>query len=206
MGNYCVYKHTGPNGKVYIGITCQNPLRRWRPDGSGYKENGHFWNAIQLYGWDNFKHEIISSGLSKSQACETEIKLIEKYHSNDWRYGYNRSTGGISPAKGVVWSKDTIRKRSSSLRGRKMSEEHKKKISDAKRGKGNGKNGMFGKKSGNAKLIYQLDDNGNVIGSFYGTNEIGRLLGYSAPQRIGDVCRGTRKRAYGYKWIYAEDY
>lgn len=26
--NYYVYKHTTPNGKVYVGITKQNPNRR----------------------------------------------------------------------------------------------------------------------------------------------------------------------------------
>ena len=35
--NYCVYKHTAPNGKVYIGITGQSPEMRWRK-GYGYKE------------------------------------------------------------------------------------------------------------------------------------------------------------------------
>ena len=28
--NYCVYKHTSPSGKSYIGITNQRPERRWR--------------------------------------------------------------------------------------------------------------------------------------------------------------------------------
>lgn len=27
--NYTVYKHTSPIGKVYIGITKMNPIRRW---------------------------------------------------------------------------------------------------------------------------------------------------------------------------------
>ena len=36
MREYSVYKHTFPNGKVYIGITKQNPLKRWR-NGTGYK-------------------------------------------------------------------------------------------------------------------------------------------------------------------------
>lgn len=26
---YCVYKHTSPNGKVYIGITKKKPNDRW---------------------------------------------------------------------------------------------------------------------------------------------------------------------------------
>ena len=64
---YCVYKHTSPNGKVYIGITSQNPIARWR-NGKGYSNNTHFKNAIDKYGWDNFKHEILHSELSKEEA------------------------------------------------------------------------------------------------------------------------------------------
>lgn len=29
INNYYVYKHTSPSGKCYIGITCQNPEKRW---------------------------------------------------------------------------------------------------------------------------------------------------------------------------------
>jgi len=35
--NYCVYKHTSPNGKMYIGMTGQNPEKRW---GKGKEEMG----------------------------------------------------------------------------------------------------------------------------------------------------------------------
>ena len=62
---YTVYKHTAPNGKVYIGITSHSIEGRWRKDGSGYKLNNHFWNAIQKYGWNNFKHEILFENLMK---------------------------------------------------------------------------------------------------------------------------------------------
>ena len=55
-GNYSVYKHITPSGKVYIGLTGNEPKRRW-DCGHGYKSNPHFWNAIKLYGWKNIKHE-----------------------------------------------------------------------------------------------------------------------------------------------------
>lgn len=29
---YCVYKHALSNNKIYIGITKQNPLLRWKMD------------------------------------------------------------------------------------------------------------------------------------------------------------------------------
>ena len=91
--NCVVYKHTSPNGKVYIGITCGNPLNRWR-GGIGYIKNTHFYRAIIKYGWDNFAHEILYDGLSRDDACAIERKLIATYKSNDKRYGYNITDGG----------------------------------------------------------------------------------------------------------------
>ena len=65
---YCVYKHTSPSNKVYIGITI-NPKRRWNK--SHYKYNEHFNNAINKYGWDNFNHEILFSNLTIEDATKT---------------------------------------------------------------------------------------------------------------------------------------
>ena len=33
---YYVYKHTFPNNKVYIGITCRTLEERWGKNGNGY--------------------------------------------------------------------------------------------------------------------------------------------------------------------------
>lgn len=91
--NYCVYKHICPNGKVYIGITSQNPLRRWR-EGNGYIHNDYFYNAILKYGWDNIRHEILFSNLTEEEACEKELELIAEYKSNQREFGYNICDGG----------------------------------------------------------------------------------------------------------------
>lgn len=95
---YLVYKHTSPNGKVYIGITRKNPIKRWN-NGNGYKQNTHFYNAISKYGWNNIKHEILFDNLTKEEACKKEIELIAEYKSNDPNYGYNRSSGGEFSSK-----------------------------------------------------------------------------------------------------------
>lgn len=149
--NYSVYKHTNiTNGKVYIGITGGDPEKRWNR-GRGYRGNSHMKNAIGKYGWDSFRHDIVSSGLTKEEACELEKALIFEYRSTDRRFGYNSSTGGESGACGVVQSEETKNKRRSSakkswankelrkkqserLKGIKRSEETKKKISQAKTG------------------------------------------------------------------------
>ena len=46
---YSVYKHTAPNGKVYIGITSADVKDRWK-NGYGYYRNEHFFKAITKYG------------------------------------------------------------------------------------------------------------------------------------------------------------
>ena len=105
---YCVYMHTCPKGRVYIGITRNNPLKRWQ-NGTGYRTNEYFTRAIKKYGWENFKHEILFTGLSEKEAKEKEIYLIAKYKSNQRKYGYNISSGGESRS------------------GTKLTEEHKEK-------------------------------------------------------------------------------
>lgn len=91
---YSVYRHTCPNGKVYIGITKQKPERRWGNGGRGYKENEYFYRAIQKYGWDNIRHEIIAKGLTEDEAATMEIDLISRYRATDRSCGYNRHFGG----------------------------------------------------------------------------------------------------------------
>lgn len=96
MGTYTVYKHTSPNGKVYIGITKLSVERRWQ-EWKNYKTSSHFNNAIKKYGWDNIKHEILFTGLSRSEAEAKEIELIAKYDSTNQRNGYNIEKGGNTP-------------------------------------------------------------------------------------------------------------
>lgn len=93
MGEYSVYLHTNKaNGKCYVGITRQNPRRRWQ-EGHGY-DRTYFGNAIKKYGWDGFTHEVIDRALSKEEAMKREIALISLYRSNDRRFGYNIAEGG----------------------------------------------------------------------------------------------------------------
>lgn len=128
---YCVYKHTSPSKKVYVGITSLNPLIRWQ-NGGGYRSNNYFTKAILKYGWDNFKHEILFENLTKEEAEQKEIELIKLYKSNDKNFGYNIAKGGNSVGK---HSEETKMKISASTTGvlnhnygKKLSDEHRKKL------------------------------------------------------------------------------
>lgn len=91
--NYNVYMHTNKtNGKKYIGITCQNPNRRWQ-NGKGYRTQ-YFYKAIVKYGWENFEHKVIYTNISRENACAIEKELIETHRTNEKTFGYNITNGG----------------------------------------------------------------------------------------------------------------
>lgn len=198
VNSYIVYKHTCPNGKVYIGITNQTPSKRWR-NGKGYHHNAHFTSAIKKYGWQNIKHEILFDSLTEAQACEKEIALIAEYKSNQREYGYNQSCGG-EEHKGCKCSEQTKQAISAANKGRvaynkgvPMSKEQKQKVSKSRKGK------MTGKQNHNSKNIYQLSLNGEVIKEWDSACMAGRELGVDY-KSICACCVGKQKTAYGYKW------
>ena len=101
---WSVYRHVSPSGKSYIGVT-KDIKHRWRGKGNGYKGGTDIYDAIQRYGWDNFEHEIIASGLTRSEAYDMESSLIDKYNTTNPEYGYNLATGGLHPTFSEMFSK-----------------------------------------------------------------------------------------------------
>lgn len=97
--NFCIYTHTSPSGRVYVGQT-NNVRRRWGYNGEHYKNKKKdgtyiqplFARAINKYGWENFKHKIILEGISKSEADYAEKYLIRWYKIHN--LSYNTTDGG----------------------------------------------------------------------------------------------------------------
>lgn len=83
--NYIIYRHTSPSGKVYIGQTCRKPEHRWN-DGKNYEQCTLFFSAIQKYGWDNIKHEVLFTGLDQLNANIIEEDLIYYYKQQGISY------------------------------------------------------------------------------------------------------------------------
>ena len=144
MNNYTVYIHISPSGKRYIGITSTSVEKRWA-NGKGYPNNKHFTSAIEKYGWDNFEHIIIATDLLEEQAKEMEIELIAKYDSTNQDKGYNHSLGGEG-ANGYKHTEESKRKMSEAKKGKydgennpmygkTFSKEHRRKISESQKGK-----------------------------------------------------------------------
>lgn len=207
MNNYYVYEHICPNGKRYIGITSQDPERRWGKNGIGYRaHNQHFYNAILKYGWANIAHNIIASGLSKEDACKTEKFFIALYNTYNREFGYNKSIGGENPGTGVhkTLSEETRRKISERQKGKKVSLETIKKRTETRMGYKHS-DATKAKMSEAAKIpILQIDLNGKPICKFDSILTAATQTNV-AKQNICKCCKGIRQTAGGYIWRYYEE-
>lgn len=116
MKTFFVYSHINKiNDKIYIGITSQARVKdRWK-NGKGYKNSPHFYSAIQKYGWENFEHNIIASGLSIEEAEKMERELITKYDTTNKDKGYNIQTGGLD---WLYWVSSYTRSKRKNLRSK----------------------------------------------------------------------------------------
>jgi group I intron endonuclease len=226
MSKYIVYKHACPNNKVYIGITGQNPIKRWH-GGLGYNRNQHFYRAILKYGWDNIQHEILYSELTKEEACEKEIELIALYKSNNPDYGYNMTSGGehfehneISrkklseshKGKSHPHSEESKQKLSEAHKGKPKSEEHKRHLSEVRKAMGQPAHwNRKGKAPWNKGKSLHYENNftrnrHKVInldtGEIFESVTDARIK-YNAV-KIPQVCMGKRNKSGGYRWAYYE--
>lgn len=214
MKEFIVYMHENKiNHKRYIGITCQKPTQRWR-GGKGYKI-GLFKKAIDKYGWDNFNHIVLYEHLTKEEACLKEQELIKQYNTMDVNYGYNLCEGGNLTLgyhhtkeskekmslirKGMYKGKDNPMYGKSGILapmyGKHLTEEHKRKISEAKKGKANYHTKTLYKK------IDQYDLSGNYIKTWESISSIEKELNIKGTH-ISRVCRGKRKTTGGYVFKY----
>lgn len=142
---YYIYKILFPDGKIYIGQT-KNPVKRKnRHKNANIKEDTSVYRAIREIGFDKCVFSIIHECATEKEANEMETFYIESNKSHREEFGYNDNMG-----KGFPFPKEkTKRKMGESHKGRKHSEESKKKISEKQVGE---KNHHFGKTPTEATL------------------------------------------------------
>jgi group I intron endonuclease len=133
--------YTSPSGKSYIGQTIDEKRRKHQHQFDKINVCPAFRNAIYKYGFDNFKYEILHSGIeTKEQLNFLEEKEIKERKTLS-PFGYNLNTGGRSmiPSEetkikmsksqtGRKHTKETIIKMRQVQKGRKVSEETKEKL------------------------------------------------------------------------------
>ena len=207
-----IYKiYNDINDKIYIGKTINTIEERFiqhKNDSVRFRcEKRPLYNAMNKYGTEHFFIEVIEE-CPLEELSIREIYWIEYY--NSYKEGYNATRGGDGKIlydynlivdlynKGFVGKKIAetlncdISVVSNALKCANI-DTHKNMIKAAsKRVK------MFDKITG--ELIKSFDsqmDAGRWLKENNKTTdkEVSRISG-----RIGDVCRGKRKTAYGYKW------
>lgn len=194
--NYCVYMHTSPSGKRYIGLTRQNPPEKRWANGHGYSDNKYLSRAIDKYGWDNFEHVILAEKLTQKEAEEKEIEFISYYKSANRNFGYNLSNGGECIGK---HSEESKKKMSEAKKGKHHSEEAKRKMSEIRKNMSDETKRKMSKSR--MKEVYQFDRNGQLL------NKYNSILEASTKTNISDClisscCTKNAKTAGGYIWSH----
>ena len=231
---FYVYMYTSPSGKHYVGRTYRTKEKRAGARGTGYRGCTAFWNAIQKYGWENFKYEVLETHISINDIDEREKYWIEYYHSSTNENGYNL----VIPNKNNSFKTftDEMRKRmSESCKGRTpwnkgktnvYTQEQLNKMSESGKGKHSGINNpnylkpmsdevkkkisdkkkdyYYGEKSTNKFAVKQYDLNGNYIKTFKTKTEAAKSVG-CGENVICACCNGQQKSAKGFQWCNIGD-
>ena len=203
--NYIVYKHTFPNGKVYIGITSNSTRRRWR-EGHGYKSQKHLYNAILKYGWDNIKHEILYSNITKEEACTKEKDLIKYYKSLN--ISYNNSNGGETN-EGYIGTELQREHARNIWKGKKLPKEVVEKIKSALSSRVC-KNSTKLKRSlalqaYYARKVYKLNKLGKVL-AVYNNLQDASQDNNAKRRQIAQCCKRGALLFRNYYYLYEEEY
>lgn len=188
--NYKVYILTLVDGRVYIGMTRQTLSMRCRK--GGYKVGTVIGDAINEYGMDAFKVGVIADNLTKAEAELIEKEMIASYDSTHPDKGFNVALGGNIPGR---HSAITRQKMSDGQKGRKLSEEHLKKLRKPK-SKVTPRSTPYVRRH-----VLQYDVNGNFIqefeSAFAAANSVGGWV-----ESIRRCCNHLQHTCAGYKWEY----
>lgn len=123
-------------GTEYVGYTNDLPRRMRQHHYDAKEGTTYFYRAIRKYGWENFAFDVIFEHDDEQWTLDVmEPYFIEWYDTYD--NGYNLSEGGEG-AIGHKHTEEARRKMSEAKKGKKLgprSEETKRKISEALKGK-----------------------------------------------------------------------
>lgn len=219
---WIIYMYTFPNGKRYIGKTCRT--LKDRQDGSkwrGYNKCPALWNAIQKYGIENIQQDVLfESYMADEYSDRLEMLCIALFKTNCVRYknpsyGYNCDDGG----KGTPFHT--------------LSDESRKKISNARKGKFLGEDNPFYGKTHSDETKEKLSKihknkiipnevKQKMSKSHFGHTPTNNKYVYcieldmifcsitnaseytkADPSSIIRCCKGLQKTSMGYHWRYA---
>ena len=127
------------NGKVYIGQALDFNKRKGTHKRDSKKLNYPLYCSMRKYGIENFSFEILYHCDNKLELNYLERYMIGYYNSTNRNIGYNIHEGGnVSPSKSPEARKkisESVMGHVGYFKGRKHTEEAKKKCSDGNKGK-----------------------------------------------------------------------
>lgn len=189
MKKFSVYVITCmPNGKMYVGMTSQVVSKRIA---NGKKYVGRLGKAISKYGWEAFTYKVVCDGLDIEDAKALETSLIEQLDTRNPSKGYNTTKGGECMFIGHSQTDETRDKISRSLKGVVFTDEHRKRISDAK----------SGARHHAAKKVYQYAKDGTLVKVWDYMGEAAKAVGVTKSS-ISHACVGITKTCQGFTWSY----
>lgn len=207
------------NGKRYIG-SAKDLYCRKHIHFSLLKNNKHhninLQRAFFKYGSENFKFEILLY-CAVENLIFFEQRAIDSFSFENELYNFNPKAENCLGVKHTLCSRSNM---SNAHKGKKLSEEHKRKIkeksanmtketrekiSKALKGKNSYLFGRNGISHPCAKSIYQIDKNTNeIIKEWETISSACNSLGITS-SHISEICNGSkiRKTAGGFKWEFA---
>lgn len=223
-----IYKYTSPSGKIYIGQTVNEKRRKSQHKYDSAKSNTYFGRAIQKYGWDSFKYEVIikfkpTVYIEKLSRVlnKLETRYIKLYQSNNSEIGYNLTEGGDGFI-GLIFTDEHKQNLSIAAKARKeiemQDEEMRAKIM---KNLAMGQNGSYPASEETKKKMSKAQDykkkkvckynlHRELIGEFNSIADAARSIDSTNTfktinNRISECCSGKRTTTYEHMWMFSED-
>lgn len=133
----CIYMITNPKGRIYIGQTVdfRKRYKTYRSMHPTVASQRKLYASFKKYGFESHSFRILHL-CRKEQLNELEIRFIEAINTTSKAH-LNCQGGGHVPL-----DQETLRRRSETMRGRKLSQETRDKISQSNAGENNGMHGV----------------------------------------------------------------
>ena len=150
------------NNKRYIGQTTNSNGCRWNGTFDYVKNqyNQYLYNSVKKYGEINFETKIIDTAKNQEELNKKEDYWIKFFNTMNNKFGYNFREGGSNG---------------------KLSEDHKRKISESLKGRNSGKNNPFYGKHHSEETRKKLSESHKGI-----------KLSEETKRKIGEKSKGRR--------------
>ena len=210
MSNYTYMVTNKINGKVYVGSHC------WKGEGIDHNYFGSgtaITRAVKKYGKENFQIEVLYFYDTVEECRADEERILTEYNVRDCPHSYNCKNSAIG------WTSEDITGENNPMYGRTLSDESRKKMSQAKKREKHPQYGKRGKDTPfygkthteetrnklaiakGGKPFVAIKD--SKIKIFTSQRECSRVLGLCV-QSINACLKGKQNHTGGYTFKYIE--